>query len=96
MKRKIKYVSLSEYVRQALFLATYEQDPSLGKIPCVVGEVPQLPGCYTQGETFEEARENLLEAIELWVTIAIRQFEELPVINGCTLELPKLRKKKVA
>ena len=29
-------------------------------------EVPALPGCLTQGETNEEIRENLLEAIELW------------------------------
>jgi predicted RNase H-like HicB family nuclease len=29
-------------------------------------EVPALPGCLTQGETREEIRVNLLEAIELW------------------------------
>ena len=29
-------------------------------------EVPALPGCLTQGETKEEIRENLLEAIEVW------------------------------
>ncbi len=30
-------------------------------------EVPALPGCLTQGETMEEIRENLREAIELWL-----------------------------
>ena len=29
-------------------------------------EVPALPGCLTQGETREQIRENLLEAIEVW------------------------------
>lgn len=29
-------------------------------------EVPALPGCSTQGETEEEIRANLREAIELW------------------------------
>ena len=29
-------------------------------------EVPALPGCLTQGETQEEIRETLLEAIEVW------------------------------
>jgi len=29
-------------------------------------EVPALPGCLTQGETQDEIRENLLEAIEVW------------------------------
>jgi predicted RNase H-like HicB family nuclease len=27
-------------------------------------EVPAIPGCATQGETFEELRRNLYEAVE--------------------------------
>jgi len=38
-------------------------------------EVPALPGCLTQGETREEIRENLLEAIEVW-------FEAVEVAEG--------------
>ncbi|MCA9469978.1 MAG: type II toxin-antitoxin system HicB family antitoxin [Nitrospira sp.] len=30
-------------------------------------EVPALPGCVTQGETMDEVRTNLIEAIELWL-----------------------------
>ena len=30
-------------------------------------EVPALPGCVTQGETLDEIRTNLREAIELWL-----------------------------
>jgi predicted RNase H-like HicB family nuclease len=30
-----------------------------------IGFVEELPGANTQGETLEEARENLLEAVEL-------------------------------
>ena len=30
-------------------------------------EVPSLPGCVTQGESIEEVRENLREAIEAWL-----------------------------
>ena len=33
-------------------------------------EVPALPGCYTQGETLEEVRANLQEAIEGWLSSA--------------------------
>ncbi len=29
-------------------------------------EVPALPGCFTQGESLEEVRENLREAINGW------------------------------
>ncbi len=30
-------------------------------------EVPALPGCITQGESLEELRLNIKEAIELWL-----------------------------
>ena len=30
-------------------------------------EVPALPGCVTQGETMDEVRTNLKEAVELWL-----------------------------
>jgi predicted RNase H-like HicB family nuclease len=33
-------------------------------------EVPSLPGCYTQGETLDEVRENLKEAAEGWLAAA--------------------------
>jgi len=33
-------------------------------------EVPALPGCVTQGETWEEVMENLQEAIEGWLEVA--------------------------
>lgn len=29
--------------------------------------VPDLPGCVSQGETFEEAKKNIQEAIELYL-----------------------------
>jgi len=29
--------------------------------------VPDLPGCTSQGETFEEAKKNIIEAIELYL-----------------------------
>ncbi len=28
---------------------------------------PDLPGCYSQGDTYEEARTNIKEAIELYL-----------------------------
>lgn len=30
-------------------------------------EVPAMPGCVSQGETLDEIRENIREAIELWI-----------------------------
>ena len=30
-------------------------------------EVPDLPGCVSEGDTFEEARKNIREAIDLYI-----------------------------
>ena len=32
--------------------------------------VPELPGCHTHGETYEEALKNGIEVIELWLETA--------------------------
>ncbi|HDP98208.1 MAG TPA: type II toxin-antitoxin system HicB family antitoxin [bacterium] len=90
----IKYVSFREYVNQALKNAAYETDDSLGNIPCIVAETPDLPGCVTQGENFEQARENLIDAIELWITAGLIQGEEMPIINGCRLAISAERLEK--
>ncbi|MFQ5639758.1 MAG: type II toxin-antitoxin system HicB family antitoxin [bacterium] len=82
---KPKESSFRDYVREVLKNATYESDDSLGNIPCVVAEAPDLPGCFTQGENFEEARENLIDAIELWITAGLKNNEHMPTINGCRL-----------
>jgi len=34
-------------------------------------EVPSMPGCVTQGETFEELLENLYEAVELYLSVDV-------------------------
>ena len=35
-------------------------------------EVPALPGCATQGETFEELLQNLYEAVEGCLSVRVR------------------------
>jgi predicted RNase H-like HicB family nuclease len=47
-------------------------------------EVPALPGCVTQGETEEEIRKNLREAIELWLEAGERESQNT---EGQILEL---------
>jgi predicted RNase H-like HicB family nuclease len=78
----MKYVSLNRYIKEILIKAEYRKD---NEIHCVVGIASILPGCMTQGDSYEETRENLIDAIELWITIALREGEELPVVNDCVL-----------
>jgi predicted RNase H-like HicB family nuclease len=43
-----------------------------------VVEVPSLPGCYSQGETVDEALANIKEAIELHIEDMREAGEEVP------------------
>ncbi len=40
--------------------------------------VPSLPGCYSQGETWEETLANIQEAIELFIEDMIENGESVP------------------
>ena len=43
-----------------------------------VASVPALPGCMTQGETFEEARKNAKDAIAGYLAVLREDGEEVP------------------
>ena len=43
-----------------------------------VVRVPELPGCVTHGETYEEAFKQGLDAIESWVMTGVANNEPLP------------------
>jgi predicted RNase H-like HicB family nuclease len=85
MSRKSpRAVTLREYITEVLKNAVYEKGEVLD---VVVAEAPDLPGCLTQGTTFEEARENLVDAIEVWLLSGLRSGEDLPVVNGRRLAI---------
>lgn len=44
--------------------------------------VPSLPGCTSQGETFEEALENIKEAINLYLEDLPNEQEEIAEIRN--------------
>lgn len=47
-----------------------------------VAEVPEVPGCHTQGSTIEQARERIIDALSLYVDgtdqILLREEARLP------------------
>jgi len=45
-----------------------------------IGEVPQLKGCYSQGDTLDELMENIREVIEL--CLEDEQIDFLPEFIG--------------
>jgi predicted RNase H-like HicB family nuclease len=46
---------------------------------------PELQGCYSQGASYEEALENIKDAIKLHVEDRIESQEEMPQISSVSL-----------
>ncbi|WP_342832973.1 type II toxin-antitoxin system HicB family antitoxin [Candidatus Hadarchaeum sp.] len=46
---------------------------------------PELQGCYTQGKTYEEALENIKDAIRLHVEDRLASGEEVPQAESVSL-----------
>jgi predicted RNase H-like HicB family nuclease len=65
------------YIHFLLSKAVYETDED----GCIVGSVPWYQGFYSQWTNFEEARENLKDAIEGVLTIKL-----LRPVSGYTFQ----------
>lgn len=55
-----------------------------------VAYCPELQGCYTQGDTYEEALTNLKDAITLHIQDRLARGEKIPhpeILSVATLEL---------
>ena len=77
----LKSFSLADYLKAALDIAEYEQEDDM-----VVASVPNCAGFYSQGESYEEARTNLLDAIEGNVMIALQMGWEIPNVPGIEIK----------
>lgn len=60
------------------YIAVFEEEPKGGY--SVV--VPALPGCFSQGDTFKEARKNIEEAILLYIEDADEDTQEFIQSRG--------------
>ncbi|MBI4135538.1 type II toxin-antitoxin system HicB family antitoxin [Candidatus Uhrbacteria bacterium] len=57
------------------YTAIFEKAPEGG----YVASIPALPGCMTQGETFEEAKENIKDAIVGYIEVLKEDGDEVPL-----------------
>jgi predicted RNase H-like HicB family nuclease len=49
---------------------------------CVVAEVPELPGCAADGETYGKALENVQQIIDEWLETAREEKRLIPAPKG--------------
>lgn len=57
------------------YTVIFERDSEAGYV-CFV---PRLPGCMSQGETFEQAQENIKDAIQGYISVLKEDGDEIPV-----------------
>lgn len=78
----VKVFPLSQYLQMALERAEYESDEN----GVIVARVPGVASFFSQGETLEEARENLRDAIEGNLSLALQLGLPIPAIEGILVE----------
>jgi predicted RNase H-like HicB family nuclease len=76
---------LNDYIRSALKRSVYEQlEDSEGWY----ASIPLFPGAWASGKTIEETAEALASVLKGWLILALRESDELPVLNGLNLTPP--------
>ncbi|MCL2715330.1 MAG: type II toxin-antitoxin system HicB family antitoxin [Alphaproteobacteria bacterium] len=65
MAKKQNYVALIEHDKGTLYGVRF----------------PDLPGCYSAGESAAAAAENAMEAVRLWAEVALDRGESPPVVR---------------
>ncbi|MBZ0203042.1 MAG: type II toxin-antitoxin system HicB family antitoxin [Ignavibacteria bacterium] len=49
---------------------------------CFISEMPELPGCMSDGKTYEEAIENIKQVASMWLEVAAEEGREIPEPKG--------------
>jgi predicted RNase H-like HicB family nuclease len=80
--RKVKLFTLTRYVEAALKEAEYIRDEN----SVVIAQIPGASGFFAQGDSFEEARENLRDVIEGNVLLALQLGLDIPRIAGANIK----------
>ena len=81
-KEESRLISFEQYVRLALSHAQFSQNED----GSWTVEIPVLPGCVTWGATRSEAVEMAKDAAEAWVLTALRFGDEIPPVDGNSLQ----------
>ncbi len=58
------------------YTAIFEPDEKAGGFTVTI---PALPGCISEGDTFEEAINNIKEAASLYLEVVKKQTEKVPL-----------------
>jgi len=75
---------IRDYIRQAMQKAHYEIIEQ--EAAPFYGEIPGLQGVMAVGETLEECRANLEDALDAWLVLGLQLGHEIPALDGIQLD----------
>ena len=74
----------AEYIKAALERAEYEIMEDDEPEP-FYAHVPELPGVWATGKTFEDCRNELISVIEGWIALRLRLGDPIPPMGSHTI-----------
>jgi predicted RNase H-like HicB family nuclease len=75
---------LREYIEAAMRRAHYELIDQPDQP--YYGEIPGLDGVFATGETLEQCRANLEDALDAWLALGLQLGHPIPDIEGIRIE----------
>lgn len=74
-----------EYINAAIKSATFEELED----GTTYGDVPDLPGVWSNADTEEESRAELEEVLEEWIALRLSKNFPIPDVAGVSLKVPR-------
>lgn len=74
---------LFDYIQAVLDKAEYKQLEN----NTWFAEIPNFEGVWANGKTVEECRKELIEVLEDWLLLKLRDRDPIPVVNGLEINI---------
>ncbi|MBS1259537.1 MAG: hypothetical protein MAG551_02609 [Candidatus Scalindua arabica] len=77
---------LVEYIQEALGSAEYKKLEN----GTWFAEIPGFKGVWANGKTVEECRKELVEVLEEWLILKLRDADPIPLVKGYEISIKKV------
>ena len=77
---------LSEYIQKALEKAQYK----VLEAGTWFAEIPGFEGVWANATTVEECRHEIMEVLEEWLVLKIRDRDSIPMIEGVGIQIKEV------
>lgn len=77
---------IGEYIQKALEETEYKKLAD----GTWFAEIPGFEGVWANGGTVEECRKELVEVLEEWLVLKLKDGDPIPVVKGCEISIKKV------